>query len=75
MRLESSTEGVVIVDIADGTLAQQLGFQRGDVVLSVNDAEDRQDPRPASASPRPAAGVWRVTILRGGQQISAVFGG
>ena len=34
-----------IVDIANGSPAQSLGFQRGDLVLSVNNAEDRQDPR------------------------------
>ena len=36
-----------------------------------------RSPRPAtwSASPRPARALWRVTIQRGGQQISAVFGG
>jgi len=39
LRLDSSTEGVVVVDIADGTLAQQFGFQRGDVLLGVNGAK------------------------------------
>ena len=39
LRLDSSTEGVVVVDIADGTLAQQFGFQRGDIVLAVNGAK------------------------------------
>ena len=28
-----------MVDIADGTLAQQFGFQRGDIVLAVNGAK------------------------------------
>ena len=74
LRLESSTEGVVVVDIADGTLAQQLGFQRGDIVVAVNSAKIAKTAdleRLAKAGAR----VWRVTIQRGGQQISAVFGG
>jgi Do/DeqQ family serine protease len=74
LRLDSSTEGVVVVDIADGTLAQQFGFQRGDVLLGVNGAKiaktaDLQKAAQANAR------VWRITIQRGGQQISAVFGG
>jgi len=64
----------VVVDIADGTLAQQFGFQRGDVLLGVNGAKiaktaDLQKAAQANAR------VWRITIQRGGQQISAVFGG
>ena len=36
LRLDAATEGVVVVDITDGTLAQQFGFQRGDILLAVN---------------------------------------
>ena len=74
LRLESSIEGVAIVEIEAGTPAQSVGFRRGDVVLSVNDqkiAKTRDLDRLAQAGSR----AWRVVILRGGQQISAVFGG
>src|SRR5215472_11324687 len=33
MRLDTSAEGVVVVEVADGSAAQNLGFQRGDVVV------------------------------------------
>ena len=67
----------MIVDVADGSPAQSVGFQRGDVVLAVNNDEDRQDRATWSGSTKASsAGVWRVTILRGGQQMSArMFGG
>jgi S1-C subfamily serine protease len=74
LRLASTAEGVVVVEVADGTLAQSVGFQRGDVVVSVNGqkiAKTRDLERVAEAGSR----LWRVTILRGGRQISAVFGG
>jgi Do/DeqQ family serine protease len=74
LRLDTSTEGVVVVDVADGTLAQQLGFRRGDVVLQVNNrkiVKTRDLERVVDAGAR----LWRITIQRGGQQISAVFGG
>jgi Do/DeqQ family serine protease len=74
LRLDSATEGVVVVDIADGTLAQQFGFQRGDVLLAVNGvkiAKTGDLQKVAKAGSR----LWRITIQRGGQQISAVFGG
>ena len=74
LRLGASTEGVVVVEIEGGTLAQNLGFQRGDVVLAVNNqkiVKTRDLERIVQAGSR----LWRITILRGGQQISAVFGG
>jgi Do/DeqQ family serine protease len=74
LRLDAATEGVVVVDITDGTLAQQFGFQRGDVLLAVNGvkiAKTRDLEKVAKAGSR----LWRITIQRGGQQISAVFGG
>jgi S1-C subfamily serine protease len=73
-RIEASTEGVVVVDVTGGTLAQNVGFQRGDVVVSVNNtkiARTRDLEKIAEAGAR----IWRVVIQRGGQQISAVFGG
>ena len=74
LRLRAPTEGVVVVEIADGTPAQSVGFQRGDVLVSVNNtkiAKTRDLEKLAKAGAR----VWRVIIQRGGQQISAVFGG
>ena len=74
LRLEASTEGVAVVEIADGTVAQSLGFQRGDVLVSVNNtkiAKTSDLEKVAEAGAR----VWRVIIQRGGRQISATFGG
>jgi len=64
----------VIVDIATGSPAQTLGFQRGDLVLSVNNAKiakTRDLERAASQQSR----IWRITILRGGQQMSVELRG
>jgi Do/DeqQ family serine protease len=74
LQLESSTEGVAVVEVSDGTLAQNFGFQRGDVVLSVNNAKIAKT-RDLEKVAETGARVWRVVIQRGGQQISAVFGG
>jgi len=74
LRLDSSTGGVVVVEVADGTLAQQFGFQRGDVLLGVNGAKIAKTADLQKAA-QAGSRVWRITIQRGGQQISAVFGG
>jgi S1-C subfamily serine protease len=74
LRIDPATQGVVIVEIASGSPAQSLGFQRGDLVLSVNNAKiakTRDLERIASQQSR----LWRITIMRGGQQMSVELRG
>ena len=74
LRLDPSAQGVVIVDIANGSPAQSLGFQRGDLVLSVNNAKiakTRDLERVAGQQSR----RWSITIVRGGQQVSVELRG
>jgi S1-C subfamily serine protease len=74
LRLDPSTQGVVIVDITAGSPAQSLGFQRGDLVLSVNSAKiakTRDLERVAGQQSR----RWSITIVRGGQQVSVELRG
>jgi len=74
LRLDPQTEGVVITAVADGSAAQSVGFQKGDIVVSVNSqkiVKSADLERVTNASSR----QWRVTIQRGGQQISVTFSG
>ena len=61
LRLDPGAEGVAILDVANGSLAQRFGFRRGDVVVSVNDkpiqktrdldqATKQESPRPGGSS-------------------------
>jgi Do/DeqQ family serine protease len=74
LRLDPQTEGVVITAVADGSTAQSIGFQKGDIVVSVNNQKIAK-----SADLERIAGAgghqWRITIMRGGQQISVMFTG
>ena len=74
LRLDPSAEGVVIVDIANGSPAQSLGFQRGDLVLSVNNAKIAKTADLKRVTAQPSR-VWRITIRRGGQQMSVELRG
>jgi Do/DeqQ family serine protease len=74
LRLDPQTEGVVITGVANGSPAQSIGFQKGDIVVSVNNqniAKSADLERITSAGSR----QWRVTIQRAGQQISIMFNG
>jgi Do/DeqQ family serine protease len=74
LRLDSAAEGVAVTEVENGSVAQGFGLQKGDIVVSVNNAKisNMQDLLRATGQP---ARLWRLTILRGGQEISAVFGG
>jgi Do/DeqQ family serine protease len=74
LRLDPAMQGVVIIDVSRGSAAQSLGFQRGDLVLSVNDQkiDKTHDLERATAQ---SARVWRITIMRGGQQMSVMLSG
>jgi Do/DeqQ family serine protease len=74
LRLDPTTQGVVILDVANGSAAQRLGFQRGDLVVSVNSvkiAKTRDLERATAQQSR----LWRITIMRGGQQMSVELRG
>jgi Do/DeqQ family serine protease len=74
LRLDSAAEGVAVVAVADGSVAQSIGFQKGDVVLTVNSEAIAKTADLQRVVAQPTR-LWRITILRGGQQLSVVFGG
>jgi hypothetical protein len=71
LRIDSSTEGVVVID---GSVAQGFGFLKGHIVVSVNNAKIAIMRDLLRAISQPVR-LWRLTILRNGKEISAAFGG
>jgi Do/DeqQ family serine protease len=74
LRLDPSTQGVVILEVVSGSSAQRLGFQRGDLVVSVNNAKIAKT-RDLERIAGQASRRWSITILRGGQQVSVELRG
>ncbi len=74
LRLDPSAEGVVVLELGKGSVAQRLGFQRGDVVLTINEkrVSTSKDLEKVTRDP---ARFWEITILRGGRQVTAQFPG
>lgn len=74
LHLDADTEGVVILEPGDGTTAANVGFQKGDVIMAVNNQKIAKTVDLDKAA-RETARVWRITVLRGGQQINVTLGG
>ena len=72
LQLDPQTEGVVVTDLADGSAAQSIGFQKGDIIVAVNNqkiAKTGDLERVADAGGRTGASP----SMRGGQQIIVMF--
>jgi S1-C subfamily serine protease len=74
MHLDSDTEGVVVTDLADGGTAANVGFQKGDIILAVNSQRIAKTSDLEKAT-RESSRIWRITLMRGGQQINVTLGG
>ncbi len=72
--IDPQVQGVVIVRVAEGSPAQSVGFQKGDIVVSIN---SRKMERSADLERITQAGsrLWRITLKRGNQQISVMLSG
>jgi Do/DeqQ family serine protease len=74
LQLQSTDEGVVIIDVDDGSIARNVGFQRGDVVKSVNGDPIEKTRDLARATEKPSQ-VWRIILVRAGRTMTVTFGG
>ncbi|HEY3791988.1 MAG TPA: DegQ family serine endoprotease [Bradyrhizobium sp.] len=74
LHLDSDAEGVVVTDIAEDGTAAGVGFQKGDIIVAVNNQKiaKTSDLEKATAT---SSRVWRITLVRGGQQINVTLGG
>jgi len=74
LHLDADTEGVAVTDLADDGTAASVGFQKGDIILAVNNQKIAKTSDLEKAT-RESARIWRITLVRGGQQINVTLGG
>ena len=75
LRLDSGLQGAVVVDVAEGSMAREIGFfRKGDVIVAVNGEKVSQTSDLDRVASQPSR-FWRITIVREGQTFSVAFGG
>ena len=74
LHLDADTEGVVVTDLGGDTTAANVGFQKGDIITAVNNQKITKTSDLEKAT-RESARLWRITVVRGGQQIQVTLGG
>jgi Do/DeqQ family serine protease len=74
LHLDADTEGVVVTELGDDTTAANIGFQKGDIIVYVNNqkiAKTSDLERASSETVR----LWRIVFVRNGQQFNVTLGG
>ena len=74
LRMDIDAKGVVVTDVESGSTAYTFGLRKGDIVLVVNNVKIETTHDLVQVLSQPSK-LWRLTIQRGGQQISAMFTG
>jgi len=74
LRLPYELKGVVLADVAPGSPASRVGFQKGDLVLEVNGVTIA-DTRTLVRAAQTDSVLWRLVIRRDGQQVRLAFRG
>jgi Do/DeqQ family serine protease len=72
--IRGPSEGVVVAEIEEGSSAASVNFQKGDIILSVNDTKivtTRDLARVTGAT----SYYWKMTIARGNEVFTTVLGG
>ncbi len=72
--IEAFREGVVIAEVAPGSAAANVGLQKGDVILAVNDAKIARTAELQRLT-ETRRNWWKLTLGRGGQVITTALGG
>jgi Do/DeqQ family serine protease len=72
--VDSARSGVVVTDVPEESVAANVGIQKGDVILSINNAKIARtaDVQRATAH---ASAYWKLSINRGGRVFTTVIGG
>jgi Do/DeqQ family serine protease len=71
MRLPSETEGVVVMEVRQGTPAQQLGLRRGDIIRGVNREQIANVRQLRTLIGGARQRFWQFQIEREGRQLLA----
>src|ERR1044071_569195 len=74
LHLDAGTEGVVVTELGEDSTAANVGFQKGDIIVAVNNQKIAKTSDLERAT-RETSRLWRIVVVRGGQQINVTLGG
>ena len=67
-------EGVAVSDVDEGSIAARAGLQKGDMIVAIN-GMPVATTKDLERITRNSLNMWEVSINRGGEVLTSVFGG
>ncbi len=74
LQMDMASEGVVITEVEESSIANRLGLQKGDLVLAINGVT-LGSTKDLDKLVRTGPSTWEVSINRRGQVLTSVFSG
>ncbi|GJE26110.1 DegQ family serine endoprotease [Methylobacterium organophilum] len=74
IQVDLPAEGVAVTAVDDGSIANRAGFRKGDVIVAINGTPITSTKDVEKIS-RNSLGMWEVSINRGGEVLTSLFGG
>ncbi len=74
LSVEADTAGVVVAEVEDGSAAADVGLQKGDIIVSINDAAIATTSELRTALAKRQS-YWKISVGRGGQVLTTIVGG
>ena len=74
LHINEDSEGVVLIDPGERTVAAKVGFKKGDIIISVNNQRISKTSDLERATSKPLQ-FWRITGIHDGQPFDVTFPG
>ncbi|WP_430910657.1 Do family serine endopeptidase [Methylobacterium sp. sgz302541] len=74
MQVDFPAEGVAVQSVDEGSIANRAGLQKGDIIVAVNGVAV-PTTKDLDRVTRNTLNAWEVSINRGGEVLTSVFGG
>ncbi len=71
LQLDITAEGVAVSEVEPSSIAQRVGFQKGDIILAIN-GEPVKTSKDVERAARVGAPLWEITINRNGQVLTTL---
>jgi S1-C subfamily serine protease len=73
LQINGADQGVVVADIDERSVAANVGFEKGDLIVAIN-GERLTTTKDAERLIDRANGYWEITVNRGGRVFTTVLG-
>jgi S1-C subfamily serine protease len=74
MQADFPAEGVAVSTVDEGSIAARAGLQKGDLIVAIN-GTPIATTKDLERVTRTSLNMWEVSINRGGEVLTSVFGG